>query len=139
MKFCYLGPQAISRDDLWSFIIAMWVRNQNLCIPLMEGAISAKTTFDPYTSNVLVQSGPVGSTKKPASQYPVRCGSCSKASPVLFLISAYFKTHLYKRRGEHMRAVVVAVVVPVAVAAVVVAVVAAVAVVTTAVNMLRVS
>ena len=30
MKLSYLGPQAISRDDYWFFILDRWVRNHNL-------------------------------------------------------------------------------------------------------------
>ena len=33
MIFSDLGPQAISKAYVWSFIIAMWVRNQILWIP----------------------------------------------------------------------------------------------------------
>ena len=36
MKFSYRGPQTISRTDLWFFIIALWVKNQNLGTPPTE-------------------------------------------------------------------------------------------------------
>ena len=58
MKFSYLGPQAISVDDFWCLIIAMWVRNQSLGTPPTEVGILGKNPVYQYISNVLVQSGP---------------------------------------------------------------------------------
>ena len=36
MKFSYLEPQTISRDDFWFFIIAMCMRNRTMGIPALE-------------------------------------------------------------------------------------------------------
>ena len=58
MNFSYLGAQAISRAEFWSFIFAMWMRNHNFGTPPKEGAIFRTNPFYPYISNVPVQSGP---------------------------------------------------------------------------------
>ena len=58
MKFSYLGPQAISGADFSFFIIAMWVRHQNLGTQTTERGIFRQNQFYLYISNVPVQSGP---------------------------------------------------------------------------------
>ena len=39
MKFCYLGPQAISRVDFWCFITAMSMRNRTMGILALEDGL----------------------------------------------------------------------------------------------------
>ena len=58
MQFSYPQPQAVTGVDFSSLGIAMWVRNHNLGTPPMTGSIFGKNQFDPYISNVPVQSGP---------------------------------------------------------------------------------
>ena len=98
MKFSYLGPQAISRGDFWSFITAVWLRNLNLCLSPAEAAIYGRNQFNQHIINVLVQSSLVRSTGKPGSQSPVRSGSYTKTGPVWFLISKYFRAQ--QDRGQ---------------------------------------
>ena len=39
MKFCYLGPQAISRSDFRCFITPMCTRNRTIGISPLEGGL----------------------------------------------------------------------------------------------------
>ena len=52
MKISCLGPQAISRAAFLIFITAMWVRNQNLCLPPAEGGLFVKM-YDTSSHHVL--------------------------------------------------------------------------------------
>ena len=45
------GPQAISRADLGFFIIAMWVRNPNLCVPVLITQFNPLCLFFPKLRN----------------------------------------------------------------------------------------
>ena len=58
MKFSELGPQAISRADVWSFNIAMWVTNQNLCVSPTEVGIFVEIVHcKPHPTNADANTG----------------------------------------------------------------------------------
>ena len=74
MEFSYLGPQTISEADVCSFIIAMWVRNQNLGTPRTEGELGSPLppTLD---KGIPIQGTPIvvnGSPIKALLRIPLR-------------------------------------------------------------------